>query len=110
MWDFARLYGRALMTFKPAPAQAAGKLVPDLATALGTVSNDGQDLDLHAQAGREVRGRHAGHLEGRQVRGRAHAATGRAAQRPDVLRDDLLAGNAATYQGPYKDKRRTSWA
>jgi peptide/nickel transport system substrate-binding protein len=39
-WNFARLYGRALMMFKSAPAQEGNQLVPDLAEAPGQ-SSDG---------------------------------------------------------------------
>ncbi|HEX8932751.1 MAG TPA: ABC transporter substrate-binding protein [Pseudonocardiaceae bacterium] len=39
-WDFARLYGRPLVTFKPAPGAQGATLVPDLAESLGR-SSDG---------------------------------------------------------------------
>jgi peptide/nickel transport system substrate-binding protein len=39
-WNFARLYGRALMMFKSAPGQEGNQLVPDLAEAPGQ-SSDG---------------------------------------------------------------------
>ncbi len=34
-WDFSRLYGRTLTTFKPAPGKDGATLVPDLAESLG---------------------------------------------------------------------------
>lgn len=39
-WDFARLYGRALLMFKPVPGDEGNELVPDLAEDLGTPSED----------------------------------------------------------------------
>jgi peptide/nickel transport system substrate-binding protein len=39
-WNFARLYGRSLVTFKPAPGPQGATLVPDLAESLGR-SSDG---------------------------------------------------------------------
>ena len=39
-WNFARLYGRSLTMFTPAPGSASNKLVGDLAEGLGTPSAD----------------------------------------------------------------------
>nr|WP_042184556.1 ABC transporter substrate-binding protein [Kibdelosporangium sp. MJ126-NF4]CEL16375.1 Oligopeptide ABC transporter, periplasmic oligopeptide-binding protein OppA (TC 3.A.1.5.1) [Kibdelosporangium sp. MJ126-NF4]CTQ94299.1 Oligopeptide ABC transporter, periplasmic oligopeptide-binding protein OppA (TC 3.A.1.5.1) [Kibdelosporangium sp. MJ126-NF4] len=39
-WNFVRLYGRSLMMFASAPGQDGAKLVPDLAEAKGTPSED----------------------------------------------------------------------
>ncbi|MBV9847497.1 MAG: ABC transporter substrate-binding protein [Kutzneria sp.] len=39
-WNFARLYGRSLVMFAPAPGADGAKLVPDLATGLGVSSDD----------------------------------------------------------------------
>src|SRR6478609_11691120 len=39
-WDFARLYGRPLMTRKPAPGKDGATLVPDLADAPGKPNAD----------------------------------------------------------------------
>ena len=41
-WNFARLYGRSLLTFKAAPGEASNELVPDLAEDLGKPSDDGK--------------------------------------------------------------------
>jgi peptide/nickel transport system substrate-binding protein len=38
-WNFARLYGRSLTTFKAAPGAESSTLVPDLAESLGTPSD-----------------------------------------------------------------------
>ena len=41
-WNFARLYGRSLLTFKAAPGDASNELVPDLAEDLGKPTDDGK--------------------------------------------------------------------
>jgi peptide/nickel transport system substrate-binding protein len=41
-WNFARLYGRGLLMFKPAPGDGSDELVPDLAEGLGQVSEGGK--------------------------------------------------------------------
>jgi peptide/nickel transport system substrate-binding protein len=41
-WDFARLYGRALTSFTPAPGKDGVKIVPDLAQSLGQSSDGGK--------------------------------------------------------------------
>ena len=93
----------ALMTFKPAPGKARhSSWCRDLATGLGK-STDGGKTWTYTSEGREVRGRHADHLEGRQVRHRALHRPGRSAQRPDVLRRPARTGPKG-YKGPYKDQ------
>ncbi|MGH3383177.1 MAG: ABC transporter substrate-binding protein [Nocardioidaceae bacterium] len=41
-WNFARLYGRSLLMFKPAPGKESNELVPDLAEDLGEPSDGGK--------------------------------------------------------------------
>jgi peptide/nickel transport system substrate-binding protein len=41
-WNFARLYGRSLTTFNPAPGKDGVKIVPDLAESLGKPSDGGK--------------------------------------------------------------------
>ncbi len=48
-WNFVRLYTRTLVTFKSAPGTAGLQLVPDLATGLGVVSNNGLTWTYHIQ-------------------------------------------------------------
>src|SRR6476620_11707365 len=43
-WNFARLYGRALTSFKPVPGKDGLQVVPDLATDLGQVSDGGKTV------------------------------------------------------------------
>ena len=47
MWNIARLYGRALGTYRSAPGAAGMQLVPDLATSLGRVSANGLTWTYH---------------------------------------------------------------
>ena len=47
IWNIARLYGRALVTYKSAPGAAGMQLVPDLATNLGKVSDNGLTWTYH---------------------------------------------------------------
>ena len=84
-WNFVRLYGRSLMMFKSAPGAEGATLVPDLAESRGHGERRLHAVDLHAAPGREVRGRHAGHQQGRQVRRRAVAGQDHVPQRPHVL-------------------------
>ncbi|MFI9381554.1 ABC transporter substrate-binding protein [Kutzneria sp. NPDC052558] len=50
-WDFARLFGRSLLTFAAAPGQGGTKLVPDLATDLGKPSDDDKTWTYHIRTG-----------------------------------------------------------
>jgi peptide/nickel transport system substrate-binding protein len=51
MWNIVRLYGRALVTYKSAPGTAGMRLVPDLATSLGRVSDNGLTWTYHLKPG-----------------------------------------------------------
>ena len=51
IWNLLRLYGRALVTYKSAPGAAGMGLVPDLATSLGKVSDNGLTWTYHLKPG-----------------------------------------------------------
>jgi peptide/nickel transport system substrate-binding protein len=51
MWNFARLYSRALVTYKSVPGAAGNDIVPDLATSLGQVSDNGLTWTYHIKSG-----------------------------------------------------------
>src|SRR6201992_3348546 len=53
IWNVVRLYGRALVTYRPAPGAAGLQLVPDLATSLGRVSDHGLTWTYHLKPGIE---------------------------------------------------------
>jgi peptide/nickel transport system substrate-binding protein len=47
MWNFTRLYAMPLMTYGACPGQCGQKVVPNLATAPGTVSDNGLTWTYH---------------------------------------------------------------
>jgi peptide/nickel transport system substrate-binding protein len=51
IWNILRLYGRSLVTYKSAPGAAGMQLVPDLATSLGKVSDNGLTWTYHLKPG-----------------------------------------------------------
>ena len=62
-----------------------------------------QDLDVSPEVRGGVRGRDPGHLAGRQVRGGADVDRSVLPNGPSYF-SSPLAGNAASYKGPFKDK------
>ena len=46
-WNVIRLYGRTLVTYKSEPGSGGNEIVPDLATSLGKVSNNGLTWTYH---------------------------------------------------------------
>jgi peptide/nickel transport system substrate-binding protein len=50
-WNFLRLYGRALLMFRPAPGRAGNELVPDLAEGLGVPSDGGKTWTYKIRSG-----------------------------------------------------------
>lgn len=84
VWDFARYYTRQLVTFKAEPGAASTELVPDLATDSRQGLGRRPDLHLHAEGRGHLGGRQADHLQGHQVRHRAHLGPGRHLRRPDL--------------------------
>ena len=109
MWNFSRLYTMPLMTYASCPGACGLKVVPDLATAPGIVSRQRADLDLPHQAQRQVRGRHHGHLAGRQVRRRAHLRPDGAPARPVLLPAAAGAAEARPTRARSRTGPRTSW-
>jgi peptide/nickel transport system substrate-binding protein len=102
-WNFSRLYATPLMTYKSCPGQCGLQIVPALATAPGTVSSDGLTWTYHIKSGMKF-------SDGSPI---TSADVKYAIERTfakDVLVNGpsywqvLLAGNAAKYKGPYKDK------
>ena len=50
-WNFLRLYGRSLLTFKAEPGAAGNELTPDLAEGVGTPSDGGKTWTYKIKAG-----------------------------------------------------------
>ena len=100
-WNFARLYGRSLVMFKSAPGQGGRHARARPRRVARHAQRRRQDLDLHAAQGRQVRGRHPGHQQGRQVRRRAVAGQDDVPERPHLLqRLPRPAGLHQPLQGP----------
>jgi peptide/nickel transport system substrate-binding protein len=50
-WNVIRLYGRTLLTYNSVPGSGGNQLVPDLATSLGKVSDNGLAWTYHLKPG-----------------------------------------------------------
>ncbi|MEY9929605.1 peptide/nickel transport system substrate-binding protein [Catenulispora sp. GP43] len=100
-WDVLRLYTRSLVTFAEGPGPV--KLVPDLATDLGTMSPDGLTWTLHLVKG-------ATYTDGSPITAQDVAyGIERSNWGQDVLPNGptyfkQLLTDTTNYQGPYKDK------
>ena len=103
MWDFTRLYATPLMTYKSCSGTCGQQLVPGLAMAPGTVSSDGLTWTYHLKSGMKF-------SDGTPITSTDVKYAVERTFAKDVLVNGpsyfqlLLAGNAATYKGPYKDK------
>ena len=75
----------------------------DLAEGLGMPSDGGKTWTYKLRAGPQVRGRHADHVQGRQVRGAALDRQGDAGRTARPTSSDFL-DLAEGYKGPYKSK------
>ena len=102
-WDFIRLYGRSLVTWKQAPGNAGLQLVPDLATDTGTVSADGLTWTYHLRSG-------ATYQDGTAIKA---SDVKYAVERSNYGQDTLINGpnyfqqalqDNTHYKGPYLDK------
>jgi peptide/nickel transport system substrate-binding protein len=103
--NFSRLYARTLLTFQPAPGKAGLKLVPDLATSLGTPSDGARTWTYHLRTGLTFQ-------DGTPITSQdVKYAIERSNFAPEVLSDGptyfraYLKGGAS-YKGPYKDKSK----
>ena len=105
VWDFARFYSTALMTFKNCPGACGKTLVPALATAPGTVSDNGLTWTYHIKSG--VKFQDGTPVTSQDVKYAVERTFDRGvlANGPNYFQT-LLGGNAATYPGPYKDKSK----
>ncbi len=102
-WDFVRLYGRSLLSWRQAPGAAGLQLVPDLATDTGQVSSDGLTWTYHLRPG-------ATYQDGSAI---TAADVKYAIERSNFGQDTLFNGpsyfaqvleNKTDYKGPYLDK------
>ncbi len=105
VWDFARYYSQALMTYKNCPGACGRTLVPGLATAPGQVSDNGLTWTYHLKSG--VKFQDGTPVTSQDVKYAVERTFDRG-----VLTNgpsyfvNLLGGNAKTYPGPFKDRSR----
>lgn len=99
-WDFGRLYGRTLMTYKNVPGKDGLELVPDLATAKGEPSDGGKTWKYTLRDGLKFE-------DGTPVTSKdIKYAVERSNYAPDVLSNGPTYFNSllgTDYPGPYKD-------
>src|SRR5215475_5222550 len=103
MWNFVRLYTMPLMTYKSCPGQCGLQVVPSLATGPGEVSDNGLTWTYHIQPG--VKFEDGTTVTSKDVKYAVERTFDRGLfpLGPNYF-SGLLAGNAAKYPGPYKDK------
>ena len=105
VWDFARFYSTALMTFKNCPGACGKTLVPALATAPGTVSDNGLTWTYHLKSG--IKFQDGTPVTSQDVKYAVERTFDRGVltNGPSYFQV-LLGGNAASYPGPYKDRSK----
>jgi peptide/nickel transport system substrate-binding protein len=104
--NFTRLYATPLTTYKSCPGACGEQIVPALATSLGTASDGNRVWTYHIKSGVKFE-------DGQAVTSAdVKYAVERTFARSVLVNGPtyfavLLAGNAKTYPGPYKDKSPT---
>ena len=101
--NFTRLYATPLTTYKSCAGSCGTTLVPALATALGTASNGNKTWTYHIKSG--VKFEDGQPVTTADVKYAVERTFDRSvlANGPSYFAS-LLAGNAASYKGPFKDK------
>ncbi|WP_435153985.1 ABC transporter substrate-binding protein [Amycolatopsis sacchari] len=103
MWNFSRLYASPLLTYNPAPGPDGLKLVPNLATGLGQVSDNGLTWTYHIRSGMKLSdGEPITTAQIKYAVERGNFAKDVLANGPSYFAQYLAGGSS--YQGPYKDK------
>jgi peptide/nickel transport system substrate-binding protein len=105
MWNFSRLYTMPLMTYASTPGPGGLKVVPDLATAPGTVSDNGLTWTYHIKP--NVKFEDGTTVTSQDVKYAVERTFDRSLfpLGPSYF-PLLLGGNAAKYPGPYKDRSK----
>ena len=105
MWNFTRLYTMPLMTYKSCPGSCGLQVVPDLATAPGIVSDNGLTWTYHLKP--NVKFEDGTTVTSADVKYAVERTFDRGLfpLGPSYY-PLLLAGNAKTYPGPYKDRSK----
>jgi peptide/nickel transport system substrate-binding protein len=101
--NFTRLYATPLTTYKSCPGTCGEAIVPALATSLGTPSNNNQTWTFHIKS--DVKFEDGTPVTSADVKYAVERTFDRSVlpNGPSYFQT-LLAGNAATYPGPFKDR------
>ncbi|MER8071683.1 ABC transporter substrate-binding protein [Streptomyces sp. NPDC094034] len=101
--NFSRLYGRSLVTFKPAAGKEGLQVVPDLATSLGKGSPDAKTWTYTLRKGVKFQdGTEITSADVKYAIERSNFAPEALSNGPTYFKSYLEGGEK--YQGPYKDK------
>jgi peptide/nickel transport system substrate-binding protein len=103
--DFTRLYATPLTTYQSCTGACGQKVVPALATALGTATDSNKVWTYHIKSG--VKFEDGSPVTSQDVKYAVERTFDRAVlpNGPSYFAS-LLAGNAATYPGPFKDRAK----
>jgi peptide/nickel transport system substrate-binding protein len=103
VWDFSRLYARALTTYDTKPGAAGLNLVPDLATSLGKQSDDGKTWTYTLRPGVKYQdGTEVTSVDVKYAIERSNYAPDVISNGPNYFNANLV-DNPTPYAGPYKD-------
>ncbi|MFD7286786.1 ABC transporter substrate-binding protein [Streptomyces sp. NPDC059863] len=101
--NFSRLYGRSLVTFKPAAGKEGLQVVPDLATSLGKGSPDAKTWTYTLRKGVKFQdGTEVTSADVKYAIERSNFAPEALSNGPTYFKSYLEGGEK--YKGPYKDK------
>src|SRR6266576_5049732 len=103
--NFTRLYATPLTTYKSCAGKCGAQVVPGLASSLGTASNGNKTWTFHLKSG--VKFEDGTPVTSQDVKYAVERTFDRAVlpNGPSYFAS-LLAGNAATYPGPFKDRAK----
>jgi peptide/nickel transport system substrate-binding protein len=105
MWNFTRLYTMPLMTYASCPGACGLKVVPDLAAAPGTVTDNGLTWTYHIKP--HVRFEDGTTVTSADVKYAVERAFDRSLfPLGPAYYPLLLGGNAKTYPGPFNDRAK----
>ena len=103
--NFTRLYATPLTTYKACGGSCGQQVVPALATALGTASDSNKTWTYHLKSG--VKFEDGSPVTSQDVKYAVERTFDRTVlPNGPTYFTSLLAGNAATYPGPFKDRAK----